>query len=363
MKTKLRILFALFGVLSIGQGAFADVDTKSSSKPRRPVYREITPNAGPRVAYGADVFLTADFIWWKAKQAGLTYATTGALQNPSTAFESLGRGRDAQVSYNWDPGFKVGAGLNFWHDGWDVSSEYTWLHTDGSNSIQGAPGAIPSMDFPSAAISGGTPYESSSRSTLHFNTLDLELGRNFYVSQFLMLRPHFGFKGTWQNQDWRTRYFAGDYQLTLASNTHETLSGPYRVHQKSKYYGVGIRAGLDTAWHFTTNWSLFGDISWTAMWSRYRLKRQDTVDDKLTGEKQRNFNTRSNFYDIKYVGELHFGLRWETWFSDDNYHIQLQAGWEEQIWINHMTYIQVGTPAPYFDLTLHGLTVMLRFDF
>ena len=30
--------------------------------------KDITPAAGPRVTHGADVFITADFIWWKATQ-------------------------------------------------------------------------------------------------------------------------------------------------------------------------------------------------------------------------------------------------------------------------------------------------------
>ncbi|MCB1084138.1 MAG: autotransporter outer membrane beta-barrel domain-containing protein, partial [Simkania sp.] len=367
MKAKFKTLLGIFGLLCISQMAFAATDSSSSgsSKPRKPMYREITPNAGPRVAYGYDIFLTADFIYWKAKQSGMSYATTGILtQAPAAPFEPLENGHDAQVKYDWDPGFKAGAGLNFWHDGWDIYIEYTWLHTDGSDSIARPNGVIPAFTLPPNVIDGDILNGNSARSKghLHFNVIDLELGRNFYISQFLMLRPHVGFKGTWQNQDWRTRYDSNDLQLRVQQGNPIPLSGPYRMHHHNIYYGVGFRTGIDMAWHFTTNWSIFGDVSWTAMWSRYRLVRHDTVDDDATGEKQRNMNTRSNFFDVKFIGEFQIGLRFEMWFADDRYHFQIQAGWEEQVWINHMTFINGISPSPFFDLTTQGGTAMVRFD-
>ena len=365
MKAKFKTLLGIFGLLCISQAAFAAADstTGGSSKPRKPMYREITPNAGPRVAYGFDIFLTADFIYWRTKQNGMTYASTGTLTTaPAVPFSNLENGREAQLTYDWDPGFKAGAGLNFWHDGWDIYLEYTWLHTDGSSSIGRPDGIVPSYTLPSYALvtQNIIANEANSRSHLHFNVIDLELGRNFYVSQFLMLRPHIGFKGTWQNQDWRTRYYLTGMQIE-----NIPLTGPYRMHHHNKYYGVGFRTGIDMAWHFTTNWSIFGDVAWTAMWSRYRLIRHDTIDDSnnSTGEKQRNVNTRSNFYDVKFIGEFQIGLRFEMWFADDRYHFQVQAGWEEQVWINHMTFINGLSPTPYFDLTTQGLSAMLRFDF
>jgi len=41
--------------------------------------RSVTPDAGPRVQNGYDLTTTVDFIWWKARQDGLAYATSGVL--------------------------------------------------------------------------------------------------------------------------------------------------------------------------------------------------------------------------------------------------------------------------------------------
>jgi len=58
------------------------------------------------------------------------------------------------------------------------------------------------------------------------------------------------------------------------------------------------------------------------------------------------------------------GLRGEWWFFENRYHFMIQAGWEEQLWINHNNFEKVnGVQANHGDLLLQGLTIKLRFDF
>jgi len=356
-----KIILSFLTILAICQQGFADPNASS-----KPLSHEVTPYAGPHTTSTVNLYFTADFLWWKAKQAGMVYATNGVLTQVPTAaqsFQPLNSGHNGLVNYDWDPGFKVGAGYKFWHDNWDLYAEYTWLHTDGSDSLERQNGLTPNFPLPEPVAQEEIANRATSRAHLRFNVIDLELGRNFYLSPQLTMRPHFGFKGTWQTQDWRTRYFSSFLRIQPNQGNTIPLTGPYRMHHHNRYYGVGIRAGFDTAWHFTYQWSLFGDIAWTAMWSNYRLRRHDTVDDTTTGQKRRAINIHTSFYELKYVGELQIGLRFETWFADNSYHFQIQVGWEEQIWINHMSYIGTSNPIPYFDLTLHGLTLMTRFDF
>lgn len=349
MKSKFALI--LLTGLALCQSGFADSNSK-------PMTHDITPYAGPHVTSSVNLYFTVDFLWWKAKQSGLTYATSGVLTEPTQPFQPLRDGKVGRVAYDWDPGFKVGAGYKFWHDNWDLYAEYTWLHTDGSDSKSRTNGLTANFNLPNNFFTQEVFNSASSRSHLMFNSIDLGLGRNFYLSPNLMTRPHIGFKGTWQQQDWRSRLFSSFIQIANAN-----VTGPYRVHHHSRYYGVGVRAGIDTAWHFTSRWSLFGDLAATAMWSHYKLRRHDTIDDTTSGQKQKAIDVHSSFFDLKYIGEFQIGLRFQTWLADNSYHLQFQAGWEEQIWINHMTYIDPLSPAPFFDLSLHGLTVTCRFDF
>eukprot|EP01066_Platyproteum_vivax_P005787 Platyproteum_vivax@DN17456_c0_g1_i1.p1 len=128
MGMKFKKLWPLFGAICVSLFATASADNyqySGSSQAsgstqqtdqgtyQRGTYREITPVAGPRVAHGADVFITADFIWWKAVQEGMQYAFSGGIVlGTSPAFTSASSGHVKEVGDAWAPGFKVGLGLN-----------------------------------------------------------------------------------------------------------------------------------------------------------------------------------------------------------------------------------------------------------
>jgi hypothetical protein len=338
---------------------------------QRGTYREITPNAGPRVAHGADVFITADFIWWKATQDGLTYAMTGALGTYSAQLVTVPPGITSKGSvkdpdFGWEPGFKVGLGLNLSHDGWDLFAQYTWYQSDQSSSTN-SPGITNAVSAPVPTLIALGETRRSADWDLHFNVIDLELGRNFYVSQFLTLRPHAGFKGTWQYQDFDSRIrpesgFALNNLLIPKEPQLLPVGSVYKSSQDHDLWGLGVRLGLDTSWYFVKNWSIFARVAWTAMWTHYDVDRKDTVN---TGDPNLDItfvNNNLDNYRVRYVGELELGLCWEIWFYDDNYHFAIQAGWEEQVWINYGSFIRLYNDANG-DLSLHGLNLKFRFDF
>ena len=62
------------------------------------------------------------------------------------------------------------------------------------------------------------------------------------------------------------------------------------------------------------------------------------------------------------------GLRLETYFSDFQYHILFQIGWEAQYWPNQILILQSSSEGssintPIVDFSVQGLTAKLRFDF
>ena len=84
---------------------------------------EITPSAEPSVCGCVTPFVTADFIWWKAQEDGLDFALNGtSIAGVEAGFlpETASRGTVKGPHFSYEPGFKVGAGLKFEHDGWDL---------------------------------------------------------------------------------------------------------------------------------------------------------------------------------------------------------------------------------------------------
>lgn len=361
MKMKLKKLLPLAGALFIttftsafansnyssngNYGSATDSTSTQSGQQgayQRGTFREITPNAGPRVAHGADVFITANFIWWKATQDGLRYATSGFGTDTTS-------GKTKSVGEDWAPGFKVGLGLNLSHDGWDLYAQYTWLHSSERNSIE-AQQITPIFNVNET----GQLITNKGRGkwNLHFNVVDLELGRNFYLSQFLTMRPFIGLKGTWQDQDTRFRF-------VNTANENDF----YRIHGDVDTWGVGVRGGFNLSYYIAKRWSIFGNFAWTTMWANYHeLERKDR--ESIADVVSTRVNIKNdNFYTVKYVGEMELGLRWEIWFYDDNYHFAIQAGWEEQVWLNWGQFPAANQQQVEHDLSLHGLNLKFRFDF
>ncbi|HSX12675.1 MAG TPA: Lpg1974 family pore-forming outer membrane protein, partial [Rhabdochlamydiaceae bacterium] len=73
---------------------------------------------------GANIFVTADFIYWTAREDNLDFAITKDIDiDPA-------KGRFVGPETRWRPGFKVGVGHDFCYDGWDIFAEYTWYRVN-----------------------------------------------------------------------------------------------------------------------------------------------------------------------------------------------------------------------------------------
>lgn len=325
-----------------------------------PQYDPITPNAGPKVYDGMDMFLTVDFIFWTARLDTLTYAKTGIgnlITNPS-------KGQMHSVDWSWDPGFKVGYGWTFCHGGWDLYLQYTWFYSNVADTKH-AQGIQPSFQIlPPIVQFLNTLITDRAHAhwDLHYQVGDLELGRNYYINRYLKLRPFVGLKGTWQKQDYNV-FFEGERGILPGS----PISG-FKAHIDQMLWGIGMRAGLNTAWQFNKYISLYGDFALTGMWIDYDLDRKDTLTENIQGPQpltieRTTANLEETLQVVKPVFEFGIGLRFEGYFHCNRLHARFQAGWETHIWPNQTLYPSITSHYDRFDLSLQGLTTKFRLDF
>ena len=377
-----RSKFLSYAVIACGffSSAFA-ADTQDSddmvmnrSSSEETQFREITPNAGPRVTNGVDVFITADFIYWTARQDGLAYARSGLVDyTEAVALGNTEHGETYYPATKFSPGFKVGIGLNLGHDGWDTLVNYTWYRSNHHHSIvMSEPSALSPVPLWEVATLGSSQADknflvlssfvnvgkASSSWSIHFNNIDWEMGRNFYISQYLTLRPYAGLKGTWMHQ-----YFSSNLGNFEQSDISSEVSAA-AMYQIQKFWGVGIRTGLDASWYMTKNWSIFSNTALSALWGRFYNSREDSVTLAVTETNRTIINTRSSFHTVKPVLEMQLGVRYDYWFCDDDYHFGIEAAWEEQVWFSQNQFIELLSPSgSSADLLLQGLTIDFRFDF
>lgn len=323
----------------------------------------ITPSAGPRVDHGIDACITADFLFWTARMDGLAYVHTGAGSGTTNA----SKGKTRYPDWNWRPGFKVGLGLEIPHDQWDVLAEYTYLHSSAWDKIdENTNGVIPvwnitNLDDDSLGVDSIASAKANWQ--LRFNTIDVSLGRNYFISRYLTLRPSFGFKGSWVSQDYHVKEH-------LVQNI---LDSRLDMKNDQDYWGIGIRFGLNTAWRFTQTWSIYGNLALSGLWGQFEVKRTDTFVDVMnaggpdsppTGIKITDIFIENDFHTLKGILELGIGMRGEGWFLEDRYHFLVQGGWEEQVWFNHNQLAKINySQSANGDLILQGLTIKARFDF
>lgn len=316
----------------------------------------VTPNAGPCVSDGADAFVTAEFIYWTAREDHLGYILSTGYTPAGSTSTATSAGSISHPDWKMRPGFKVGLGMLFDHDGWDLYANYTWLRFNNMRDLTQSVSNRLLVDALWQIDTGVSPFitactSSSANWGLHFNVVDLELGRNFFVSRCLQLRPHFGFKGTWQKQ-------------TMVVNTSRVVPQSTLLYSTNKMdnWGIGLRTGLDSAWHFTKSFSLVGEAAITALWEQFEVSRSDFVQNLAANTYQVYFNFKNNLHTIKPIVEVYLGLRWESWFSCDAYHVSVEAGWEEQFWSDQNQFASA-EESKLGDLSLQGLTVKARFDF
>ncbi len=355
---------------------------------------EITPNAGPCVACGLDFYITADFIYWMAREDNLAISvvTSGSRNAIVTGAGGLAPfppkppiGEVEIPDFKWRPGFKVGLGWNFGDDGWDLFAQYTWLRSNDNKGSQhqptvrtvlGALGISQGTSLVDAywnnidriadfSVSGDSVFtDSSGKWTLHFNVIDLELGRNFYVSRRLVLRPFIGVKGTWDKQK---------LSLTYTDNNPSAVDPGtpffFFENQTVDIWGAGLRGGLNTTWHWTRSFSFLGDIAVTALWEHFKTEALLSDQRTMSGTAPTAISEYTMFverkaFTLKPVLEMLLGMRWETYTCDNAFHFAVDAGWEMQWWPDQNQFLKrtlIETAGG--DLFMQGLTLKFRFDF
>jgi len=333
----------------------------------------ITPIANPQTEGSSwNPYITADFIWWKAYEDGLDFAWSGAPLAPTAVPPSATSGNMFRPNFKYEPGFKVGFGNKFDHDGWDLYAQYTWLRVNRSkqneencceveNEIAWSNYWLPTNAGPEAILMN----DESAKWKLSFNVLDLELGRDYYISKYLTMRPFVGMKFSWQTQKYHVDYddvlFVQDQSDTPSSNVVIPLGSNYDIQFHQKELGIGIRAGLDTQWYFCKWLGLYGDVAVTGLWNRFHEKRTDTVSP-IAAASYDNFVIKNKVRDVTGVLELGLGVFFEWPFHHDDYMFQLELGWENQIWFDQNQFITVETLMPG-NLSLQGLTLKALFAF
>lgn len=346
-------------------------DQKCNSKKLKPLPEEakirntpeITPPVAPCIVDGSDTFLTAEFIYWRTYIDAMEYAYGGVADGGFAVpvGSSVSKGSARTPDFSFEPGVKVGLGFHPDHDGWDVYANWTFLSSDtehnSKNNFAGSGSGMTTVQsvFYTNGSQGPVPVSSASSSWKQdFNVIDLELGRDFFISHRLTLRPQIGLKSAWVHETTTSKF-----GLDGAPNDGGGVVTGIQMKNTEHMWGIGIRAGVDSGWHFTKHWMIYGDLAVTNLWGTFHKTAKEWNTESLSGNIMTQ-NTTESYQTLIPVIEAGLGFSYITWFSDSHYRFELRAGWEEQIWIDYnrsQDFNRVG------NLTVQGLTLKAMLNF
>lgn len=324
----------------------AAYDDSTSNSDNSPAKMAVPPSPTPGEA-GPNVFISADYTLWTAREAGLAIAESTYYSTASTAPVE---GKVFYPDWKLRSGFKVDLGVYLPHDNWDLKAEYTWFYNKGNHmkDLGVAAGQTLNTNWIDPLSGVQTIASAAAKWDNWFNRIDVTLGRSFFAGHYLAIRPFMGLLGAWDNQD-----------LDIQYKTTTTQANPYTIDNDQKWWGVGIYSGTESTFTFMSDssnqWSLFLNAGAALPWSKFDSKNTTKDDSGNT-----KASVGNDFYTVAPMIEATLGIRWETWWSDGSWKFLLQAGWEEQVWFNHNNFVVPGSDANSIgsgSYTMQGLTI------
>lgn len=315
-----------------------------------------------------DFWVDASFTYWTAYEEGLVLAISDSNVSSlptSTPLQRVALFQDTK----WEPGFKIGLGLDLGHDDWSAFAEYTWFRSRTTTSETAPSGLPPGSTTPSWVptnygieneIARITVRALSSVWRLNMDVLDVGLTRPYYQGTHLIVAPLAGVRAAWIRQNLRihpTPFITSAFGV----NTNAVF------HNKSQSWAVGPRGGLQGKWHLGYGFRIEGDMTASILFTQYTTvaSSADAVNDgnRPYALSYTNYNT------FRFNNDMNVGLGWGDYFSCRNYHFDLLASYDFQIFWNQnmmrklVDQFQTYSDAPAQNLYLQGLTLRAQLDF
>lgn len=318
-------------------------------------------------SYGAnvsDLFFDATFLYYYAKQDGLNLANSGRIVTPagtSLVSTAISNGTILSQNFEFNPGFKVGFGMNI--SEWCVAANYTWIRQT-TNTSQDAPAPEPTGNgawitnnwFQQTSTAGQSIAGSALASTwtLGIDLADLSASRPFYQGSNLTAAPFFGIRGAWIRQEINV-----DLTITPPLSTPEQT---VVSTNSSNSWSVGPRTGFDAACLLWKGFRIDSTAAASLLYTQFTHVAHQENDGAIA-------LTQTDLQTLTPELDLSLGLGWGTYLAKQRFHLDLSAGYDFNIFWNqnqirkNLDEAITGVSPTAGNLYLHGLNITTRFDF
>lgn len=321
--------------------------------------------------------LSVDVLYWQTKVQNSSFCSTvnGFIDSPINY--DVNRNH---IKFDWAWGFKVGAGYNFEHDDFDSRAEYTYFRNTATGCV--GPLSIPS-GITSALIRDNyqltyssfeeytgdyvtMEYAEQAREHLKnaYNDVYIDLGRAFFVSKCLSIRPALGVEASWFSFNGSAQFTGGSsiaYAFDPAKNVDGTYwgglgSGTLKKSSTLKSVGVGPRLGFDTKYYLCNGFSIYGNGNGALLFTYFQQHSKTTYSLQPNNQK----SLVNNFHSVIPTAKIDIGIRYDTNMSCDTQRIGVALGYESLYYWDSFGY---STIKGYSGVAMYGVNLKLRWDF
>lgn len=307
------------------------------------------------------VYVTADFIYWKARQDGMEYAAVFDLNFPSNTFTQI-QITAKELDFEYKPGFRVGLGGDLPWDGWDLYLNWTRLSFDISSTKTSNQADL----FLIEGLFVEPPFLGT-RAKIEWdfthNALDFEMGRRLFLSSSFTVRPSWGLKTVWIDETIKRRLNGVE---SINPNGPGLPGAPEFADFDFDIWGLGPLLSLHGKWNWAYGLGLVGQFSGAILWYDFdaKIHVQDNNIDTGGGAPvlaQTDVTLKYSTNRIRPWIQAFVGLDWEWCFIPKWLSVQLAVGYEVQYF-----WSMIVDPINSLDdlpISFEGLTFKARIDF
>ena len=292
-------------------------------------------------------------------QGGITYilpslegTAYGIKDNQIPVKDGKLNGVVANPNWDWDFGFKIGAGYKLPGYDWDLSLDYTYQRPKGQGSVDGHIETNRVLGKTGDGIDYAT--KASSNVDIKFDMLDLTLTSSFFTNRSFALDFIAGVRSHWLDIEQKTTYSGGDL-----------VGDQWKAEDGSKFWGMGPTFGFNTRWYLGTNFSIYSSFGVSCLYGNMK----PTNDQLLTGSNEGLDATSSYGIGVPEVNGT-LGVEYGQYLSKREYYARVRLGYDYGYYIGvYKPYLHrddsrhISAVTTSNNLTFHGLVADVRLDF
>lgn len=268
------------------------------------------------------------------------------------------------LKYSWNSGFRVGVGYISTGNGWDINLSWMRLNTNSTTTVKSVENEflfLPSGSVVPNASSAQFADQVIGKANLKFDTIDFDIGREYFLNRCFFLRPHFGLKGAYFQQTLEAK--ALNVFAVLALSPDPILLAPFlQLETGGKFQGIGPKIGLSGKWIWFCDFGLFGKVSGAMLWGTYKNVQGTTSGEIEISQIPIEFSfsgtlTNPDNQRVRPMVESQLGIDWKKYYCCDRFFFRVAVSYEVQ----HYWDLSETVASSY--LNIKGLTILASIGF